>query len=357
MSDTLAPAFGHACVMSRFVALLLFFSVLGHAHVARATPEVAMEAEVQASNKAQAERYFQAGLSLQKAEDFGAAAAAYETSVTLFPTKSALFNLANCQRAQHRYADAWSTLHRLQTEFGPDLVEPMSSAAQAQLAELDNLTALLTVQTRPEGAAVSVDGAAMGTTPWALPVRLTIGEHSVQAQLDGYAPQINTINLRPRDSASLVLELAPALPVTPPSPAPPPPASDKSPVVTAPAEPRPSPQPSAEANGSTSAWKSLGWVGVAVGGAALAIGASSGLRALDVDERLSRVCESGHCAISEAATIDRLERLTTAASLWTGVGGLLVTGGLTLALWPSSTTVEDVTLRLTPESAAIGGRF
>lgn len=318
------------------------------------------DAVATAEAKTQAQRFFQAGVSLQKTEDFEAAIAAYETSLQLFATKSALFNLANCQRAAHRYADAWNSLQRLQSEFGSELVEPMSSTSRAQLEELENLTGLITVETRPSGATVTIDGKPAGVTPWTAPRRVTIGQHSVEAALPGYVPKNNTVRVTPKQALAVVLELdavaaspTPA-PTAPAEPTPPPP------NAAAPATGAPPPPTRTEplAAGPSPAWRTVGWVGMAVGALGIAAGARVGLLALDVDERLREACEAGHCARSFGSDVERLERLTLSANVFIGAGVVLLGTGATLVLWPSaSDSPERLELSLSPNALRIGGTF
>lgn len=339
------------------VLLLLLGSLEATAH-AEVAPSATLEA------KSQAQRFFQAGVSLQKTEDFEAAIAAYETSLQLFATKSALFNLANCQRAAHRYADAWNSLHRLQVEFGAELVEPMSSTSLAQLEELENLTGLLTVETQPAGAAVTLDGKPIGVTPWATPHRVTIGRHVVHVALDGYTQKDNTIQITPKQSVALVIELDVATTEPPTQPATPTPsepnvASQPSPEVRVTTAPTTSTQPvNGHEGGPGSTWRTVGWVGMGLGVVGVAAGARVGMLALDVDERLSAICEGGHCARGAAANIDRLDRLTTSANLFIGVGAALMVTGATLVLWPSTADApERVQVTLSPNAIRIGGTF
>lgn len=334
-------------------ATFLFLTLLlcSFPRVAGAEPVPPPSAEA----KSQAEQFFQAGVSLQKTEDFEAAIAAYETSVQLFVTKSALFNLANCQRAAHRYADAWYTLTRLQQTYGAELVEPMSSTSKAQLAELENLTGLLMVETEPSGATITLDDKPIGVTPWATSMRVAIGQHMLRATLQGYGDQTNTVQLTPKQAASVRFELSAAEPepvaTTPPTPsaAPPaPPPNDDKPQVS----------PSPVASGPSPAWRTVGWVSVALGGVAVALGSRTGLRALDVDDHLSSVCEAGHCAPSAGAHIERLDRLTLSTNLFFGAGAVLLATGATLVLWPATPEQpETVTLTLHPNAFSLGGSF
>src|SRR6187455_2997685 len=133
-----------------------------------------------ADSREDAEKQFRAGVSLQKVEDFEAAIAAFESSLRLYPTKGAWFNLANCLRATHRYPEALTALERLQQDFGSELVDPMRSTAEMQIAELRNLTATLAIEVDQPGADVAIDGRSIGTSPLTNPIRLGLGDHELR---------------------------------------------------------------------------------------------------------------------------------------------------------------------------------
>ncbi len=316
---------------------------------AQADPVAATDAKVEAR------RYFQAGVAFQKTDDFQAARDAYTTSLDLYPTKSALFNLANCQRAMHLYADAWQSLRRLQEQFGAELEEPMLSTSRTQLEELENLTGLLTVETVPSGATIAVDGKAVGTTPFVAPVRVAIGQHTVVASLEGHIVKDSGLKLSPKQTLTVALELvaAPEASVQPQA-VEPPPAEPQAVPKAKPAKDlaaAPEPQPSG-------AWKTVGWIGVALGAVGVAAGARVGVLALGVDEHLSNVCAGGHCTQKHASDVERLERLTWSANAFIGAGVVLAAAGATLVLWPAtSTTSEQVTLTVGPTALSVKGQF
>ena len=79
---------------------------------------------------------------------------------------------------------------------------------------LEPLPGLLGVVSEPPGAAVSVDGKAVGTAPL-LPVPVEPGRHEVAAHLDGHEPALRTIETGADSGTLVVLELRPA-----PGPAP-----------------------------------------------------------------------------------------------------------------------------------------
>lgn len=306
--------------------------------------------------KVEARKYFQAGVALQKTDDFHAAADAYETSLQLFATKSALFNLANCQRAMHQYAEAWHSLQRLHEQFGSELTEPMLSTSKTQLEELANLTGLVMVETQPPGALVTLDDKDLGPAPTQAPSRLAIGQHTVKASLEGYVTAENAFKLSPRQSLTLSLTLAEA-PPTPVTPAAEPKTEAPTPAKTAAVTASTAQKPS-EASQSRTPWMVLGWVGVGAGALSVAVGARAGVLALDVDEQLSDVCAGGHCSERYSSTVQRLERLTLSANVFVGAGAaLMATGAVLLLLPPFQQESGSLRASVGPTSLLIEGRF
>jgi hypothetical protein len=343
-----------------------------------ASPRVAFGQATLTQNtdaKGEARRYFQAGVSLQKTDDFEAAIGAYTTSLQLYPTKSAWFNLANCQRAMHRYAEAWDSLNRLHEQFGSQLEEPMLSTSKAQLEELENLTGLLTIDAQPQGATIFVDGKTMGTAPSTEPLRVAIGQHDVTVSLEGYATQSSVVKLSPKQTLTLSLKLVEARPEPPPQhvdPAPKPTASmtERAHAPSSPATPALTPPrdtqapPNAGHIERSTAWQTAGWVGMALGGLAVAAGARTGILALEVDRDLAAACDEGRCSQRNANMVERLDRLALSSNLFIGVGAAFLVTGATLVLWPSasesnaaSNTAESVTLSFGPQAVRLGGHF
>jgi len=304
-----------------------------------------------ADAKADAEKQFRAGVSLQKVEDFDAAISAFEGSLRLYPTKGAWFNLANCLRATHRYPEALTALESLQRDFGSELQDPMRSTVEIQVAELRNLTATLAIEVDRPGAEIAIDGRPVGTSPLPEPIRLGLGDHEVRATLPEFEPAVARVNLGPAQTATTKLSLsapgaAPPVAVPPPTPvtAPPPPPEP------APSPPPP-PEPAAPESGSGSL-RTAGIISVGAGALLMAGGAVTGIWALSVDDDLDAACPDGHCTKDRAADIDQLERLTTTTNVLLGAGAAVGLGGL--ALWllddSSSDTSNVATARSAPKA-------
>jgi tetratricopeptide (TPR) repeat protein len=138
-----------------------------------------------ADDKVEAKRHFDAGVSLLKAEDYEGAAASFEASLEVYPTRTALFNLANCYKALKRYDEALAALFRLRRDFAGKLGAEMEAEAIAIEKEIKNLVGTLAIEVDRPGATVLVDGREVGVSPLPKPVLLSPGSHEVTARLSG----------------------------------------------------------------------------------------------------------------------------------------------------------------------------
>ena len=175
-----------------------------------------------ASAKEEAKRHFDVGNAFVENEDYAAATAEFELSVSLFPTKMGLFNLANCYKAINKYGDALEALARLEREFAGKLGDLADDVASLK-ATVEGMVGRLDVKVDKDGAAIRVDGAEVGKSPLGRALMLASGDHVIEVRLEEYADASQTVRTLSGESreVSLVLEARPtAAPVVaPPVPA------------------------------------------------------------------------------------------------------------------------------------------
>jgi hypothetical protein len=146
---------------------------------------LAVAGTARADDKAEAKRHFDAGVSLLKAENYEGASSSFEASLEVFPTKTALFNLANCYKALARYDEALAALFRLRRDFAGRLGAEMETETVAIEKEIRNLVGSLKVEVDRPGATVLVDGREVGVSPLSKTLLLAPGSHEVTAELSG----------------------------------------------------------------------------------------------------------------------------------------------------------------------------
>jgi hypothetical protein len=196
---------------------------------AAASPAAAQESPDPAQATEQARAHFDLGTRLMQNENWEVALGEFERSFELFPTRSALFNMAMCEKALHRYVAALRHFEDWQQRFAAAATEDERRTVSATLDELSRFVGSLAIETTPRGATIRVDGTEVGTTPLADPLMVDAGDHVVEAVLDGHLSAREEVEVEPLADVemSIALELQP-----PDVPLPPvgPPPGDETPV-------------------------------------------------------------------------------------------------------------------------------
>ncbi|MCP4755255.1 MAG: PEGA domain-containing protein, partial [Proteobacteria bacterium] len=157
--------------------------------------------------RAEAKRHFEAGLTLTKMEKFEDAAHEFEASISLHPTASALFNLANCYKVSHHYDDALSAFSKMRIDYKEELSPEIHRAIERHVKEILSLVAEIHIAVTPHGATIRLDGRIIGTSPLDKNVRVDPGKRQVQVSLDGYQTEHREIDLLAKETSSLSFDL------------------------------------------------------------------------------------------------------------------------------------------------------
>ena len=182
--------------MRKKIAILIFLVALVHCGSAIA-------GDKKAEAKAEAKEHFESGLNLMRTEDFDSAVGEFEMSVKQFPTKTALFNLANCYKALRRYGKALNAIRTLNEKFGDVLEGEFKLEVEEFERTVEGMVAKLDVKVDRDGATVSVDSEMVGLSPLNAPLLLALGKHEVTVQLEGYKYDVQKVKLLARDKQSL----------------------------------------------------------------------------------------------------------------------------------------------------------
>ncbi len=310
------------------------------AEAAPATDPAPCAEESRARARAELER----GLTAYRAGRFGAALDAFLEANRICPTPTFLFNVA---RAHDRLGHVGPALghYRAYLRAAPNatdrrVVVERIVALEAQLDAQG--VQQVTVLSEPPGATVTVDGRAVGTTPWT--GELIPGEHRLRLEKEGEAPHERSIELAPERSLEVTVELEPA--VAPPAPVAEPAA------VPPPVEPPPTaPLESGDRDeASRPGLRPLTWV--ALGGAALALGGAA-----VVEARRQSTAEDVRTApvqLDRYEALDRYDAQTRAVRIVAGAGvGLAVVGATLVTVDLTSRRARSVGLRCGPTGCAL----
>jgi nitrogen fixation-related uncharacterized protein len=229
-----------------------------------------VSSSVLADAKQDAQKRFQNGKELMKLEDFAGAVVELEQSVSLYPTKNGLFNLANCYKALHRYSEALATYARLRDEFGGKLDREMAELVKSDQEQIRELVGELDVYVDQTSATVLVDGAQIGQSPLAAPLVLGPGEHTIRATLAGYSDAEKKVQVASGAKSTVNLTLEAVAEKAVPAPAP-----DNAEVVSAESEQTTEDQADSEPSGKEGTRTNLApWAWGAAGMTVLTTGAA-----------------------------------------------------------------------------------
>jgi hypothetical protein len=146
-------------------------------------------------------------------EDYKGAAAEFEMSVELYPTKNGLFNLAMAYKAVHRYGEALDQLDELESRFGRELSPEMRTMAREMREEISSIVAHVNIVVNRDGAKILLDGKEMGTSPLMESLVVGPGTHVIEAKLDSYQAEKKEISTVSKAHLAVQLELVKAEPM------------------------------------------------------------------------------------------------------------------------------------------------
>ena len=136
---------------------------------------------------AEARRHFKLGIKLYQDTNYSGALAEFEAAYAAKPGPSSLQNVALCQKALFRYREAAATLEQLLEAHGRELSEGETKAVTDAIGELHGLVGSIVVDVEPSEAKVTIDGRAVALGELRAGVDLNVGEHTLVADLPGYA--------------------------------------------------------------------------------------------------------------------------------------------------------------------------
>jgi hypothetical protein len=297
-------------------------------------------AQVSDADRATARTLAQQGQDALDAKDYATAADRFGRAGELVRAPTLTLGLARSQVGLGRWIAAQETYNRLLREGVPAGAPPAFARAVADAKrELDALEPRIpSVIVNVKGAAsfdVLLDGQPLPRAVLGVNRLVDPGEHVLRATSQGLPPVEARIKVAEHkvETVTLTLGAAPPpppvpvpLPVKPPAPVkpppPPPPLVVRPPLaVLPPVAPAPAPRGSLQ--------KTLGFVGIGVGGAGLVMGAVAGGIALGKHNDLAKVCPSGVCTDQQSA----LDSYHLAANISTAgfvVGGVLAATGVVL---------------------------
>jgi hypothetical protein len=166
-------------------------AILGAAGPARADDDGRVEARklVNAGDKSlqRGDYLRRKGKAAQATAEYERALASYQKAHELTGNPQIYFVIASAEEKLERWLDADRHYRQVLAE-ATDAKPELRNAATARIAEVDTHLGLVTLHVNPDGAALSLDGAAIGAAPLPAPLVLAPGSYTLGIQAEGYTP-------------------------------------------------------------------------------------------------------------------------------------------------------------------------
>jgi hypothetical protein len=310
-------------------------------------------ARAQDSPNVEAGRHFERGLALAKQQAYPDAITEFNRAYQISPHFSVMYNLGQAYLAIDQPVYAVEALHRYLAEGGAEVPPSRRQQVEDTIIAQERRIASLTIHAEVAGTVVRIDGSEVGRTPLSGPIRISAGQHVVDAFFPGYKGWEQRLALAGEEQRTVDIQFEPAVPAEAPArPVTPVPSAV---VVTATpalvANAPTMPQSSSSSVGSPAndsaltaasapahgrAHKITAIVVGVVGVGAIATGSAFGLRAFSKKSDSDKQCPNDRCTDEGVRLNDQAKQAATISTITFGVGLVAVGVATYLLLRPGS---------------------
>jgi tetratricopeptide (TPR) repeat protein len=255
-----------------------------------------------------------------------------------------LVKLGRWVEASDRYLQAT----RLETSTGNVAIQTKAKQdAQQELAELRSRLPHLEVAITgvpAQDVSLTLDGTSLPAALVGTRIPIDPGRHHFEGRFDEQVQTLEIVAVE-RQVAPVRLQFRPATATVVPTPE----AAVPSPAPIADSGPAP-------AKPSSSSVRAIGWVAIGVGSAAVAVGALTGLMAVNQHANLEQYCKAGSCYRDKAGEVEDYNSLRSTSTVAFVAGGVIGATGLVLVL-TAPTRDPSLSLVVAPRGVALRGEL
>jgi hypothetical protein len=285
------------------------------------------------ANRSQARELGEKGSQALEKKDFASAETLFAQADQLYHVPTLLLGLARAQANQGKYVEAWESYHRIILEGAPPGANAtIARAIDDAKAEIDGVAGkrskvTLTV-TGADSPKVTLDGVAVPSAGLGQERPVNPGKHAVHVEAAGMKPGDGTFTVDPGKATTFSLALEKDASGAEPGAVPPP-------GSTTPTTGNPPPPGADISTSGGSMNRTLGFVGLGIGGAGLLAGVITGVIAMGKHGDLGNSpCSSKPCSPGDASTfnsdLDSYHSMGTISTIAFVVGGVATAAGVVL---------------------------
>jgi hypothetical protein len=149
--------------------------------------------------------HFRRGVELYGEANYAGALVEFKRAYALVPSSPALYDIGETQFQLQEYAAALQTFRAFLAEFGPK--ESHHAEVEADVQLLATRVGQLRVTTVPAGADIAIDDEAVGKTPFAEPLLVSVGHRKVVASSSERLPVTRYVDMAAGDDVAVTLSL------------------------------------------------------------------------------------------------------------------------------------------------------
>ncbi len=243
-----------------------------------------------------------------------------------------LLGLARAQVGLRKFVEAQENYQRIIREGvapgAPAAFVKALGDAQREIKTIAPKLAWVTVTLKdPQASVVTIDGVELPKAAMDVKRAINPGNHVLKTTADGYKPATTTIDVAEGESRAVTLALEAVSSSSPATTGTQAAATGAGASLSA-----VSPDTTEESGPGSSKRRTLGWIGLGVGAAGLAVGGVAGLVAIGRHNTLESDCPNGKCSPSSQSTIDGFRTMATVSTVGFIVGAVAAAGGGVLLL-------------------------
>ena len=291
------------------------------------------------ADKATARSLGQEGQAALDKKDFKGAEDRFRRADSLFHAPTLALGLARSQAALGRFVAAQETYNRIIREGtapgAPAVFVKAIEDAKSEVGGVSAKVAGVTITVAgPENPKVLLDDASVPAAALGVNRPVDPGAHVVKATADGFEPAETKFSVAEGGSAIAALTMRKSAVAAGPVPAVVPATAPGAAPVAGTTTPSDTAMTGSADTGvsSKSSQKTIGFVALGVGGAALAVGAVTGLLALGKHSTLQDACPNGVCPAGQQSDLDSYHTMGTISTIGFIAGGAGVIAGTVLIL-------------------------